>query len=432
MTGGTTADLLLAVTRALRTAGVPVSTGDSIVAARALDRVDLNRRREVRAALRSSLIKDVASAQILDRVLDRLLPIPSPEPHQPAPTGADLLQRIGEALGNGSDLTELAGEAVNTHGGLDDQVRGLRHHTTRTLRGLGLDALLRQLLDRRSGEDELERRLSAAEAEARVQELKELIERAVAARIGPVAPDAPTLADATILLADAAELAALRGALAPLARRLAARLGRRRRGRGSLDIRRTIRTSMGTGGVPVRPVLRRRHRTRPELAVLCDVSGSVAQFAPFTLALVYALRQEFGRVRAWVFIDGLVEITELLEDSRGFLDARRLLSRRGLVAGSGRSDYAAALQRFLADAGAVSARTSVLVVGDARSHDNPLPVAELDELRQRSRHVYWFNPEPRAEWDTDDSIAGLVARHVDAMYEVSTLSLLGDAVAAIA
>src|SRR5689334_7464174 len=107
MTSGTTADLLLAVTRALRTAGVPVSTGDSIVAARALDRVDLNRRREVRAALRSSLIKNVASAQILDRVLDRLLPIPSPEPHQPAPPGAvpDLLQRIGEALGDGSDLT---------------------------------------------------------------------------------------------------------------------------------------------------------------------------------------------------------------------------------------------------------------------------------------------------------------------------------------
>src|SRR4051794_8199549 len=164
MTSGTTADLLLAVTRALRTAGVPVSTGDGIVAARALDRVDLNRRREVRAALRASLIKDVASAQVLDRVLDRLLPIPLPDTHQPSPTGAvpDLPQRLGEALGNGSDLTELAGEAVNTHGGLDDQVRGLRHHTTRTLRGLGLDALLRQLLDRRSEQDELQRRLSAA------------------------------------------------------------------------------------------------------------------------------------------------------------------------------------------------------------------------------------------------------------------------------
>jgi uncharacterized protein with von Willebrand factor type A (vWA) domain len=322
---------------------------------------------------------------------------------------------------------------------LGRQVRGQRHHTARVLRGIGLDALLRRLLADGRSESELDRRLDAARADQAVRELAELIERVVAGRLSTRLPEQPPpisdgLSELNILGASADELDALRRAVRPLARQIAARMGRRhQRGRGAVDMRRTIRGSLASGGIPLSPALRKRRPTRPELAVLCDVSGSVAQFAPFTLALLHALGGEFRGVRSWVFIDGVVEITDLLAESRGMLDARALLGRRGLVNGDGRSDYAAALRTFLGRwRDAVGPKATVLIVGDARSHDRPAADAELCELSRAVRRVYWFNPEPANEWDTNDSLAGSYARHVDAMWEVSTLRQLGDAVAALA
>ncbi|HYT11071.1 MAG TPA: VWA domain-containing protein, partial [Mycobacteriales bacterium] len=179
-------------------------------------------------------------------------------------------------------------------------------------------------------------------------------------------------------------------------------------------------------------VLRRRSPTRPDLVVLCDVSGSVAQFAPFTLALLHAMHQEFGRIRSWVFVDGVVEITDLLDAAPGVLDVHHLLSRRGLVAGDGRSDYGRAFGTFLGTwSDAVTPRTTVLVVGDARGHDRRPALVETAELRRRGRRLYWLNPEPAAEWDTGDSLMSAYALQCTGSWEVSTLRQLGDCVAAI-
>jgi len=242
------------------------------------------------------------------------------------------------------------------------------------------------------------------------------------------------LADIDLLRARPDQLASLRLALRPLARQLASRLGqRKRRGRGTLDMRRTIRSSMGTGGVPLSPALRRRRPTRPELVVLCDVSGSTAEFAPFTLALLHAVHQEFSRVRSFVFVDGIVEITEILESSPGVLDPRHLLDRRGLVVGDGRSDYRGALGGFLEKwPTAVTPRTTVLIVGDARSHDREPALAEVARLQHDARRLYWFNPEPADEWDTGDSRVSEYAVLSTAVFEVSTLRQLVDSVAEIA
>jgi len=443
------ADFLTTVAAQLRAAGVPVSSGEVIDASRSLTTVDLRSSTEVRAALHATLIKDSAHEPVLDRLLDRLLP--RTRPAKPVDRSRAIASSDGDedirdgmlsALESGDDasLERLADAAVDEWGGLDQQVRGQRHHTARVLRGVGLDALLRRL--RATGSEdqsELDRRLRNAEADQAVRDLAELIERLVAERLSLELPDQPVLisdglSDLPILRASADELDALRRAVRPMARQIAARLGRRhQRGRGSVDMRRTIRGSIGSGGIPLDPALRRRRPSRPELAVLCDVSGSVAQFAPFTLALLHALDREFQHVRSWVFIDGVVEITDLLEHSRGMLDARALLSRRGLVTGDGRSDYAAVLSTFLSRwRDAVNPKTTVLIVGDARSHDRPSALTELERLRHSARHVFWFNPEPVREWDTKDSLAGSYARHVDAMREVSTLRQLGDAVAALA
>jgi uncharacterized protein with von Willebrand factor type A (vWA) domain len=435
----------------LRDRGLAVSSSEAIDAARGLTLVDLTSHVQVGAALRATLAKDAAAAAALDQLLDRLLPAQRPARRTPKAAGtdgpppADLAQAIHRA--DAGRVLDLASEAIDRFAGLPkvdtDGTRSVRHHTARVLRGIGLDGLLRQLLALRRDEgggprSETERRMEAAEAEAAVRALADMIEKIISKRAevsAPVSPasEAVELADLPILTAAADELDALRRAVRPLARRIAARLGRRRkRGHGSLDMRRTIRASMSSGGVPLTPSLHRRRPTRPDLAVLCDVSGSVAQFAPFTLALLHALSDEFRHVRSWAFIDGIVEVTDLLQDSRGMLDARTLLTRQGLVHDDGRSDYAEALAAFRRRwPDAVTPRTTVLIVGDARSHHRRPAIAELTDLKAAARHVFWFNPEPAADWDEDDSLASAYRAQVDAMHEVATMRQLGDAITAL-
>jgi uncharacterized protein with von Willebrand factor type A (vWA) domain len=437
----------------LRSRGIAVSTAASIDAARALRRIDLTARDQVRAALRATLVGDAQAATVLDELVDRFLPAGREERSRDATGTGSAAAEAGTLVaaldaGDAERLREFAERAVDQHAGLGAEgtsERSTTHHTNRVLRGMGLDGLLRELLARRAdelaGASEAQRRVATAEAAAAVRSLADLIARLVAERMHvdaalerqPGDSDLTDLADLPILAANSGELDALRRTLRPLARRLAARIGRRRRrGRGSLDMRRTLRASMSTGGIPVTPVLHRRRPTRPDLAVLCDVSGSVAQFAPFTLALLHALSGEFRHVRSWVFIDGIVEITDLLADSNGMLDARHLLGRHGLVRGDGRSDYAAALGEFLSRwPDAVSPRTTVLVIGDARSHGRAPATAELDRLRQATRHLFWFNPEPAAEWDDGDSVATAYRARTDEMFEVATLRQLEAAVAAL-
>jgi uncharacterized protein len=433
----------------LRDRGLAVSSSEAIDAARGLALIDLTSQVQVRSVLRTTLAKDAAAAAALEQLLDQILPTQRPTRHAPKPVGTGSPSPVPRTLAraihdaDAARVQDLADEAIDTFAGLPNGTRSVRHHTARVVRGIGLDGLLRQLLALRRDEadgprSETERRMAAAEAEAAVRALADMIEKMITERTQVAAPVPPAseaieLADLPILTAAADELDALRRAVRPLARRIAARLGRRRRrGRGSLDMRRTIRASMSSGGVPLTPAWHRRRPTRPDLAVLCDVSGSVARFAPFTLALLHALSGEFRHVRSWVFIDGIVEVTDLLQDSRGMLDARTLLARQGLVHDDGRSDYAealAAFRRLWADA--VTPRTTVLIVGDARSHHRRAAIAELADLKAAARHVFWFNPEPAVEWDKDDSLASVYRARVDAMHEVATMRQLGDAITSL-
>ena len=108
------------------------------------------------------------------------------------------------------------------------------------------------------------------------------------------------------------------GAIQPLTRKLAVRLARKRRHgrRGPLDFRSTVRHSLSTGGVPLDPRFRYPRPAKPEIMVIADISGSVASFARFTLHLVYAISSQFSKVRSFVFIDGIDEVTQLLRGDR--------------------------------------------------------------------------------------------------------------------
>ncbi|MGH8823876.1 MAG: VWA domain-containing protein [Jiangellaceae bacterium] len=441
---------VLALARRLRAGGLPVSTGESIDAVRALAQVDLGRRRQVRDALRASLVKDPAHGDVFDLAFEAVFL----RPHDglgrdrpavpPLSSGAgrdeDTTGLLAEAITAGDDATvdRILGDAVDRWAGEPDG-RSVQHHVQRVLRGVDLGRLYRRILQPDTESDALQRGVDAAAANARMEEIRRRIEALVAAslgdRVGAPPPQPDALEDTPLLRAGPDELAALRSAVRPLARRLAIRLGHRarRRGRGTLEMRRTLRRSISTGGVPIDVVLKRRHPTKPDLVVLCDVSGSTAQFAPFTLALLHAVHQEFRRVRSFVFVDGIVEITDVLESSPGVLDPRHLLDRRGLMARDGRSDYALAFERFLqAWPDAVGPKTTVIVCGDARSHDRRSAAPAMAELARRSRRLYWLDPEPRGEWNLADSDLALYEMYCTDVFEVSTLRQLTECVARIA
>jgi uncharacterized protein with von Willebrand factor type A (vWA) domain len=459
---------------ALRAEGAAVSTGETVDAIQALHAVDLADRPIVRAALCGTLVKGDAYEAAYDRLFDAYFPrlrggpggrspvrddrdslagllaeaaagmaYQTPEAAGPGEMDeAAFREALARALRDGADdvVVDLASSALDRWGGIREGASTPRHHTERVLRRLDLDARVRAMLAGQADQAEFDRRVDRAEALAGVASLRALLEELAAARL-PTQQSLsrherdrrrrPDIEDVPILKATRDELIALRAAVRPLARRLATRVGRRhRKGRGRLDMRRTIRRSMSTGGVPIDPVIRRRVPTRPDLVVLCDVSGSVATFVPFMLSLLHALHDEFPRVRSWVFVDGVAEITEILQRSPGVLDPRHLLGRRGLIAADGRSDYARALRTFIGTwPDAVTPRTTVLIVGDARSHDRQPALEELAELRRLSRRLYWLNPEPCELWGTTDSLIDTYRHGCAAVHEVRALGQLADVIA---
>jgi uncharacterized protein with von Willebrand factor type A (vWA) domain len=220
----------------------------------------------------------------------------------------------------------------------------------------------------------------------------------------------------------------LKKALQPLTRKLAARLARKRRHgrRGPLDFRNTVRHSLSYGGVPAEPKFKYPRPAKPELMVVADISGSVAAFARFTLMLVYAIQGQFSKVRSFVFIDGIDEVTEFFKSTEDIQEAiHRVNTEADVVWVDGHSDYGHAFEVFLERYGKdIGPKTTVLLLGDARNNYHASQSWVVREIRRKARHVYWLNPEPRSYWNTGDSIVGDYGSHTDGVYECRNLRQL--------
>ena len=241
--------------------------------------------------------------------------------------------------------------------------------------------------------------------------------------------------EVAFLRASPTELRLMREALRPLVAKLAARIARRRRLRrhGRLDVRRTIRRSLSAGGVPLDPAFRRRRASKPELYVLCDISGSMAEFARFSMSLLHAVKGEFSRVRLFVFVDGVDEVTDRFREGADWLSPRNLLYRSDVIAVDGHSHYGSAFERFWHRYGYadLDPRATLIITGDARSNYRDPGVATFRAMAERAHRVYWLNPEPRARWDTTDSVMSAFADACTAQFEVSNLRQLADFVVEI-
>jgi len=461
--------VVLRMTSALRQAGVPVSTGEAVDAAHALEVVDAAEKSQVRAALRATLVKRERDVEAFERAFDALTTAFGTAPlgvsaaargvRDSADSGhavsddraamTTLLEDLVTALRNddADALRALAAQAVDVFGGIglasQDSERAL---VFRILRGLDLAAILQRAMrspDVDADDSEVIRALGAAEIAARADAFRRLLAEEVRRRLDVrnirdgigLSPSSTNPVDLQILGASPSDLAAMQRALRPLARKLAVRGARRNRSmhHGRLDVRRTIRTSLSTGGLPLEPRWRRPRTTRPELVVLCDVSGSVAEFARFTLALLSAMSNEFSAMRCFAFVDGVDEVTRIVAEADGVLMPGHVLARTDVVWDDGHSDYGRVLEQFTARfAHVLTPRASLVITGDARSNHRAPNAVGLEGMARAVREVHWLNPEPKGRWNTGDSVMALYEPSCDSVHEVRTLRQLETATLQIA
>ena len=442
----------------LRRRGIDVTTGAVIDAFTALTHLPLEERESVKAGLRATLVKSTDPMGEFDRAFRAVFagsavggwkeavegaerPAPVTSPGQ---MSAALMQAMQQ--GDEAQIAFLAQQAVDALAGFDDDgEHSERYYLHKIMRAIDLSRMLSAAMQqlRREGElTELELVLARNEFAAMLEQFRRRLAAEIAARMHAdgtaqhVDVDIGTgLADRDMLQLSSLELSELRRVVQPLARQLAARISshRRLRSTGRLDPRRTVRRSLQAGGVPLDVVMRRRHPHRPELVLLCDVSGSVAEFAQFTFTLVHALHDELRRVRSFAFVDGIAEVTDLFESARHEIHVNRFVERRGVLGDDGHSDYGRALTRFVEHhlSDAVSSRSTVIICGDARTNYRPDGCQALRTIADQARRVFWLNPEPEEEWGATDSAMDDYRAYCRGAFEVRSLRQLGDVIASL-
>ena len=226
------------------------------------------------------------------------------------------------------------------------------------------------------------------------------------------------------------EIDQVKAYLTRLGRRLAARQGRRRQRakRGQVYLAGTWRQALRTGGIPVQLRYRERLPDRPEFAVLCDLSGSVALFSEFMLNLVIALQERFQRVRSFAFVDEIDEISDLLPGTAPDQVVERI-RREARFSISDFSNYGQVLvqfeKRYLNQ---FSSRATLIILGDARNNWNHPEKDLLAVIAGQFRRLIWLNPQPREYWGNEDSIIGMYAPLCSGVYECRNLRQLEEAV----
>ncbi|MGB6057989.1 MAG: VWA domain-containing protein [Microthrixaceae bacterium] len=469
-------DLLSGFIAELRNAGLPVSLTENLDAMEAVQHIPIGDREAFKYALAATLVKNHSHWRAFETVFEVYfslrgaewsldpdatdLPILEDEEGQQGEgpgespqaqggaaeslTPEELAEMLYRSLQSGDQamMRAMARQSVRRYAGMEPgRPVGGTYYLYRTLRNLDLDGVLERLVEQSKDESpepltSLEERLERDEFESRIEEFRKEIEAEIRRRLVAdrgVEAMAKTLRkplpeDIDFMHASREEMVQLRKALQPLTRRLAVRLARKRRhGRkGSLDFRSTVRHSLSFGGVPAEPKFKYPRPTKPEIFVIADISGSVAAFARFTLHLVYAISGQFSRVRSFVFIDGLDEVTRFFEGTEDILEAiHRVNSEADVVWVDGHSDYGHAFEVFWQKYGQdVTSKATVIILGDARNNYHASQSWVIKEIRKKARHVWWLNPEPKAYWDTGDSIVGEYATYCDGAFECRNLRQL--------
>lgn len=443
----------------LRTIGIPVSMVEAIDAAAAIQHTDLRTRENLRATLGATLVKNPRHYGAFDRAFDVYFglepvgvtqegadPSPGTDAESSAAGGVGggdaLLDSLVEALmsGNSDEVRRLIADAVDRYAGIQPgRPVGGRYYAHRVFRRINSDELLARLIvaiGSPPNSEVIDERIESERAEALVEQVRARLEEEITGRLvadrsrRDVAASRrlPLIEDIDLMHATRMEIDDVERAIRPLARKLATRLGQRRRhgSKGRLDVRRTIRRSLGHGGVLLEPLFKQPKKSKPEIVILCDVSGSMATFARFTMQLTYAISEELATVRVFAFIDGLDDVTSHFTAETDFAESLITISREAdLVRRDGHSDYGRSFtEMWERYADAVTPRSTLIITGDARNNYRDQGAEAFELLADRSRATFWLNPEPKQFWDTGDSIMSLYEPACDRVEQVRTLRQL--------
>jgi uncharacterized protein len=446
---------LLELGEELRREGVAVGTSELLDAFAVLREIAWTEQRDFREALAATLAKSQEDRRVFELVFERFF------------FRAVELAAVGEGLreelaadGGGLDSEELTAEQLDalrreiaaalqegSEGAMRDLARmaiaafGHRQEGSGVV-GVDVQRIRRSLGLRAEPQPELppedpRREGVPREALRRFEALlRRELERAQVQRTGSLPPARPLgELDRALPAGPLQDLAAVHRVVAQLRRRLATR-GHQTRGHrhhAHVDVRRTMRASLQTGGVPVVLKYRPRRPRRPEIYVLCDVSTSVTSASVFFLSVLHALHDSFRKMRSFVFIERISEVTDIFERERDFKAVNeRISSDAGVADISGYTDYGRVWSELLEQIGdELNPRATVIVLGDARTNGRDPRADVFAQIAARAGRTFWLNPEPRLYWNYGDSVIAAYAQHCIA-FECWTTNQLEDFVRALA
>ena len=449
----------------LRQNGVRVSLAETLDAISASDVTGLAERDLFRAALRATMIKRATEIPVFEELFDvyfsglgEIIKGAS-KAVQDALAMSDMdfqqfLDEMEEMLKkHGDELSELAKQLLQNRDGqlermMREAARAVRmqgiqrtieeNYFARALaRALGLDKLEQEIKELREQlqkldlgpglrarmEEYLDRRLKMLDDIIRKYVRQEREKRDLKSR---EEQRMNQLADKSFYYLSDEELEKMREAVTRLAQRLKNIISvrRKRMKKGRFDIKRTLRHNLAYGGVPFKLRFEKRKREKPQVLILCDVSDSVRNASRFMLQFVYSLQDLYSRVRSFVFVADIGEVTEHFR-TNDIKEALDVALRGDIINVYAHSDFGRSFRSFVGDhMGAVNKRTTVIVLGDARNNYNLPHDWCLREIRQRAKRVIWLNPESRNTWGFGDSEMERYAIHCDLVEECRNLNQL--------
>jgi len=443
--------------RAARGAGVHVSPAESIDAMRAVEKVGFDERGLLRDTLLLTLAKSEDEKKALGACFDLFFSQPEPAETREANDNradAEALPSPGENTAGGGAQSQNLGPlsqmllsqdrnaiaAAIANASAAASLSDIRFFTQR---GIFSSRILEQMGIARLNDDQetltasnpaLAERLSAL-----TDGLRESVRNAVSQALLLYGREEAEnlrneiLRNAPLARIEPRQIEQMRALIRQIARRLRERYSkpRKRQRRGHLDVRRTLRRNAAWGSVPFLTAWKRRHRDRPKIVALCDVSGSVARVSDFFLLLIHSLHEVVSDVRSFAFSGHLIEVSDILETKGAEEAMRDIMSRVGF----GSSDYGNSLADFERGfIATVTPQTTVIVLGDARSNNLDPGADILRRISERAKRVVWLNPEGRLTWGFGDSEMPRYATFCNVVRQCATAQQLeravGDIVAA--
>src|SRR6476661_4616705 len=422
----------------LRKEGMAVGTAEILDALAALETIPWTTEQWFRSALAATIAKSQDDQLLFDKVFERyFFRAVEREAIERGVTEASelggfermemdsLRERIANAIRDGSDgeMRDMARLAISAFGRQGEGSGVIGVDVQRIRRSLGLRGETDPA--RRDEPDSVpQERLRQFERHLRRELERQLIERTRA-----LPPSRPLREfDRGLPSNPLQDLSQVHRAVAMLKRRLATQgMEQRGRTRGAhVDMRGTMRASLETGGVPLRLKYRPKRPRRPELYVLCDVSTSVTSASVFFLSVLHALHDNFRKLRSFVFVERISEVTEVFERERSFANVSRAITSNADVADvSGYTDYGRVglecLGKVIDD---LDPRSTVIVLGDARTNGREPHAQAFSAISERAGRTFWMNPEPKLYWNYGDSVMSAYEPFCDGVFECWTVKQL--------